>query len=290
MITLEADTDDGVRLRLRRFAAVGTRRAVLLCGHAMMAHGRYFHGGSDHGFAGHLARAGVEVFVLDWRGHGLSRPPHPGRSWWSFDSYVEHDLPAAVRAVCRCADIEAKNLAYLGHSLGGLAVVAALATQAIAPLGRLALWATSVWLPGPSGSWRRRLLMRGFELAARPLGYVPIRRLRLGSEDEGRGYVAQLAQWARTGQWCSAAGNDYLASLAAVRTPTWAVCGAGDRLCTAVDAQALAQRLPLVAPLRVVGRASGDALDADHFQLFTRRELAPLWDQLIDFIAPASSR
>ena len=64
----------------------------------------------------------------------------------------------------------------------------------------------------------------------------------------------------------------------------WAVVGAGDRLCRPADASVLLRRLPGEAPLRVVSRAAGDALDPDHFTLFTRPELAPVWDDIAEHL------
>lgn len=273
-----AVTADGVRLVLRRFAATGPARGAVLCTHAMMVHGRYFHG-RDGGFAAALAGHGLDVYVLDWRGHGDSKPPHPRGGTWTFDDYVTLDLPAALAAVAAASGTRPADVALLGHSLGGLVALAALGTGVV-QARRLVLAATSVWLPGPRGPWRRRALMATYDGVARALGHAPIKALRLGSEDEPASYVAQLASWARTGRWTSRGGVDYLAALRHVTTPTWAVVGAGDRLCGPADARALLARLPGDVALRVVGRAHGDALDPDHFTLFTRAELAPVWAEL----------
>lgn len=282
---MHARTADGVILALHRFPAAGTRRGVCLCTHAMMASSTYLRAGGE-GFAGHLARRGIETFLLDWRGHGRSRPPDPRRgAQWCFDDYVHHDLPAAVDAVCRETGIAPATLTLAGHSLGGLVALAALGTGAAPMPGRLGLWATSVWLPGLHGSPWRQALMRLYALASRPLGYAPIRRLRLGSDDEPRRYVEQIAGWARTGRWSSQDGVDYLAGLARIPVPVWAAVGAGDRLCAPADAQVLLRRLPGALPLRQVGVHAGDAVDADHFSLFTRPTLAPLWDEFAAFAA-----
>lgn len=281
---LPAATADGVVLALERFPARGRTRAVCLCTHAMMANGRYFSRGRDAGFAGYLSRAGIDTFVLDWRGHGRSRPrTSRAHASWCFDDYVDRDLPAAVAAVCRAADITADELVYAGHSLGGLVALAAMGTRTGWRPRALALWATSLWLPGSRGSRTRRALMALYDLASRPLGVAPTRRLGLGSEDEPRGYVQQLAGWARTGRWCSRDGADYLAGLGRIHVPVWAACGDGDRLCRPADAEVLLRRLRGAAPLRRVGVAAGDAVDADHFTLFTRPALAPLWDEFIAF-------
>ena len=276
---LTALTGDGVRLVLRRHRPVGPTRAVCLAGHAMMANGSYM---ERAGFADHLAGRGVDLFVLDFRGHGESVPPSARSGSWCFDDYVEHDLPAALRAVGDATGAAAGEIGYLGHSLGGLVGLAAfgVATTA-APPRRLALWATSVWL---GGSWRRRGLMAAFALAARPLGYAPVRWLRIGSDDEPREYVADLARWVRSGRWTSRRDVDYRAGLAAIPCPVWAVAGDGDNLCRPRDAEVLRAALPGAAPLRRVGRAHGDALDPDHFALFTAPGLRPLWDELAGFL------
>jgi len=279
-VKLAAITADGVALALRRFPARGPRRAVLLCTHAMMANGGYF----CRGFAQHLAARGVDIYVLDWRGHGASRPPSPRRDSWCFDDYVELDLPAAVAAVAADAGVATGELAYLGHSLGGLVGLAGFATGTAPRPRALALWATSVWLPGRHGPWQRRALMAAYDRASRPLGYAPIRALRIGTDDEPRGYVEQLTGWARTGRWTSRIGTDYMAALGALDVPCWAVNGDGDRLSRARDAQVILDALPRARPLRRAGLRRGDALDPDHFTLFTRPALAPLWDELADFL------
>jgi alpha-beta hydrolase superfamily lysophospholipase len=185
---LSAVTADGVTLALTRVPARGSRRAVLLCTHAMMANGRYFGAGDGAarggGFADTLAAAGVDVFVLDWRGHGRSRPPVPGKDDWCFDDYVERDLPAALAAVSAAARVATYDVAVLGHSLGGSVALAAVGAGL--RVRRLVLAATSLWLPGPRGPWRRRAVMGVYAGAARVLGRAPIRALRLGSDEPAR--------------------------------------------------------------------------------------------------------
>ena len=282
MTRIEAVTADGVRLALRHVAARGPRRGVVLCTHAMMASGGYFGAGRDDGFAAALASAGLDVLVLDWRGHGASRPPVAGRDRWGFDEYVALDLPAALAAAARVGGVASGDVVVLGHSLGGLVALAALGSGAVR-VRRLILAATSLWLPGPRGPLAKRALMGVYDASARVLGKAPIRALRLGSDDEPADYVAQLTGWARTGRWTSRTGVDHMAQLARIDVPVWAFSGAGDRLCTPADARVLLARLRGAPPLRIVGRASGDAIDADHFRLFTDPRLASLWAEVAAF-------
>jgi predicted alpha/beta hydrolase len=276
---LTALTGDGVRLVMRRHRPAGAARAVCLAGHAMIANSSYL---ERRGFADHLARCGIDFFALDFRGHGESVPPSPrGGAGWSFDHYMRFDLPAALSAVSAATGRETGEVCYLGHSLGGLVGLAAFGTGTAPTPARLSLWATAVWL---GESWRRQALFGAFALSARLFGYAPMRLLRIGTDDEPRVYVEDLFRWIRTARWTSRDGVDYRALVPSIVCPVWVVAGEGDSLCRPEDAERLRRLLPAAPPLRRVGRAQGDAIDPDHFQLFTVPQLRPLWDELARFL------
>jgi alpha-beta hydrolase superfamily lysophospholipase len=256
-ITSEARTADGVTLHLDRVPAAGSRRGTVVCLHAMMTDGRYFGARRENAFAHALAARGLEVIVADFRGHGLSVPPRAGKDNWSFDDLVELDLPAIVAA----SGEDPRELAILGHSLGGLAASAAIATARIPPPRVLVLAATSVWL---GETLARRALMAGYRTITRVAGKAPIRALRAGTADEAALYVEQLTGWARARRWTSLRGVDYLAQLSAIDVPTHAYAGTGDWMCRPADADAIARRIPSCAPLRLVDGAT-------HFSLFKDR-------------------
>lgn len=282
---LTARTVDGVTLRIDRVRARSKRRGVVVCLHAMMTDGRYFGARRDGSFATMLADAGLDVYVADFRGHGRSVPPRAGSGDWTFDDLVELDLPAIVAAAANESGVAATQLALLGHSLGGLVTCAALGTGRIPPPRKLVLAATSVWL---GETLQRRVIMRVYRDITRVLGRAPIRALRVGTADESAGYVQQLTGWAATGRWVSRRGIDYRAALQTITAPTFAFAGAGDWMCRPHDAEAIAGRIQTSAPLRIIGTKQGDAIDPDHFQLFTKRELAPtLWRELAaELVAP----
>lgn len=283
MSVVRVQTADGVPLAVRRVAATRPRQAVLICGHAMMANGSYF-GDASAGFAAHLAARGIDVYILDWRGHGASCPPSPRRSQWSFTAYVERDLPAICAAVSLDAGCEMGALCYLGHSLGGLVGLAALGQGVIAAPRRLVLAATSVWTEGPSGSWRRRAIMEVFRSSAALFGAVPVRRLGLGTDDENRQYAGEIAGWAHEGRWSSPTGVAYADLLPTIEVPTLAVVSLADRLCRPADARALHRKLPMVIEERLVGVGAGDARDSDHFAMLRNAAFVGLWDEIADFV------
>jgi predicted alpha/beta hydrolase len=267
-----------VRLALRRFAppAATSRRAVALLTHAMMARGSYL-----ARYASWLAEQGIEAWVLDFRGHGASVPPRADRGpGWSFDDLVREDIPAAIELVARQAGIAPAELAYVGHSLGGLAGLASFATGEAPAPRRLVLVAVNVWTR-PRGL--RYLAGTAFVTAARLTGRVPARTLRIGSDDEPRAYAEQFRQWLTRG-FTARDGTDYRAALTRVQTPTLALVCDGDWMCRVEDSRELLARLRAPLHLRRVGRARGDALDPDHFAFFASERLRTVWQETADFI------
>jgi pimeloyl-ACP methyl ester carboxylesterase len=154
----------------------------------------------------------------------------------------------------------------------------------------MALWASSLWLPGPRGSIGRRALMTLYQAAAWPLGFAPLRQLGLGSDGEPYGYVKQLATWARSGRWTSNRGVDYLATLDEIRAPVWAVRGEDDRLCLTPDIQVMLDRLQGAGSLVIAGRRAGHGARADHFSVLRDARFAPLWDEMIAFACSRPAR
>jgi alpha-beta hydrolase superfamily lysophospholipase len=217
-----ATTSDGVRLALHRFPAAGSGRGVVLLTHAMMANASYLRPTAQA-----LAAAGLECFTLDFRGHGAS-----GRTRsWGFDAYVEQDLPAAVAAVTEATGVAPD---HLGHSLGGLVAAAAFARGTVSPSTRLALIAASPWT---RNGLARRALIEMLTAAARPLRRLPVRALRLGTDDEPLLYLQDFRSWVRARAW------PWVSSLSHLHVRTLAVVGDRDLLCTVDDARVLGDPL-----------------------------------------------
>lgn len=256
-----ATTSDGVRLALRRFAPAGARRATVVLAHAMMATSAYL-----DGLAHHLAAAGIEAWTFDFRGHGASVPPSPRAAGWHFADYAERDLPAAWAAVRAAAH---GPVSYLGHSLGGLAALAAFGAGRLAPPERLVLVAASPWIRAGRGRLARRGLTALLAGLARPLGYLPVRRLGVGTNDEPASYLVELAGWVRDGRW------PWLDGVARIAAPTYVVVGDRDRYCRLADARLVADRLAGPVALRLVAGAS-------HFGFFRRQRA--LWDDMAAFL------
>ena len=250
--------------------------------HAMMASSGYF---ERAGFLGALAARGIDCWSVDLRGHGASVPPDPRRDDWTFDAYVERDLPAALEEVARRTGRRVAELDYVGHSLGGLVGLAAFGAGAVPPPRRLILFATNVWRLGGAGDLRRRGLLLAMEASARLFGRLPARRVGLGSDDEPRGYVRQMRAWARSGRWSSGEGRDYGEGLARIASPTLVIAADADGYCSPEDARALAERTGAPITCRVVGRLRGDPTESNHFGFFVDPAFArTLWPEVAEFL------
>ena len=306
-------TEDGVRLALHRYRAhhryraqyrdraEGERRSnPILCCHGLAANRLAFDVGAVS-LAGHLARRGFEVFVLELRGHGLSERPRWG---WSFDDYLERDLPAAFEAVLRRTG--ASRLHFIGHSMGGLLGYARLSSAA----GRLA----SVTTVGSSlnysaGSGFRSLLpltgvlgripavpVRAFARATAPFvgrWVTPYERFNVwptncdpalwrrvcttGFHPVSAPVMAQLATALSPGGLRSADGKrNYFDSLSDLpgeaRVPVLALAGSRDAQCPPEAAGATVARIP-GAELVVCGRESGHHDHYGHWDLLIGRRV-----------------
>lgn len=281
-LIIDVRTADRVWLALRRFSAVGEPRGAALAMHAMFANGEYFDRPSGQGFARALAEAGVETYVLDFRGHGLSETPARG---WTIDDYACLDLPAALRAIEAECGVPPCRVAWIGHSLGGLVSLAALAHGAAPPPQALVLATTCIWRRPPLV---RRALIETLDGTAHLFGRAPIRALGFGTDDEVPTYTSHLASFVRTGRFRSADRRvDFDAALSAFALPILTVIGGGDPLCRPDEARDLTRRLRAATHAEiVVSRAAGYDLDATHFSLWTSPRARPFWHRLAEFVAP----
>src|SRR5512137_2661940 len=117
---VRAETRDGWQLALGTRRPRGPERPLpVLLVHGL-ASNRWALDAGVEGFslAAHLAAAGFRTFSLDLRGHGDSRRGPAGARPWTFDHYVNEDVPPALDAIRR--ETGEEQVLWVGHSLGAV--------------------------------------------------------------------------------------------------------------------------------------------------------------------------
>jgi len=128
---LLAPTDDGTTVALHRYRPKGAPVSsipVLVC-HGISSNTHTWALGPGRDFGDYLARSGFDAFLVDLRGHGASGPAAPETS---LDTYARFDVPAAIDAALDATG--ADRAVWVGHSMGGLVLVAYLETTTDPPL------------------------------------------------------------------------------------------------------------------------------------------------------------
>ena len=269
-------TDDGARLAVTVVEPAGPPLGLVVAGHAMFVCGRTL-----RLIARALADRGFLVWALDFRGHGLSQADDP-RTDWSYDDIVLSDIPVALRA----AEAVGLPVFLLGHSLGGHAGLAALAADPTLRVAGVVALGANVWMPrfaeDAIAHAKSLAIVTAWTALTRAVGYFPVRRLGLGTDDEAASYVRQLARTARSDRWASLDGSiDYLVALSQLRVPVLSVSSRGDTwMCRPEAAQRFMAFVGGPVTHRVVGDGEGEASDIDHMGLVLDRRMEPVWAEV----------
>lgn len=293
---LEARTADGWSLavwhrpaEVRRF-----REPVVLC-HGLGNNHRLFEFLPQASLARALSRLGFEVFSVDLRGVGQSRPPHEGPHEATVDDLIVFDVPAVVQAVLR--DAGAERLFWVGHSMGGMVALAGLPGLAphvagLCTIGtpiffeRRSLFLHALRLGGLAGPWGQVPVQWPAELAAPFAGVSqpPLARISIHFENVTRpalralmasvmapiftGVFRQLAGFIERDVFESLRHEDYRARVQAAPYPLLVMGGTADQIAPPTAQE----RLHALAAgpdktLVLLGRAHGQAEDYGHGDL-----------------------
>jgi len=272
------DLGDGSDLHLAHWPGDDGAAPVLML-HGAVANGRIFYSRSGRGLAPYLAARGLDVYVVDLRGRGGSRPAIARASrHGQYESIVE-ELPAAAAHVAAASGDRPQH--WVAHSWGGVLMAATLA--------RLPEWrphVASLTFFGAKRSVRvhtrdRWLYIDGVWFGVAPLltalmGYLPARALRLGADNETRRSHGESAAWVRPRPWRDPRdGFDYAAALAgSALPPLLALAGAGDRALghPADVADFVAECGRGTKRVELLARANGYARDYGHVDMLTARQ------------------
>jgi pimeloyl-ACP methyl ester carboxylesterase len=292
---LTAVTSDGWTISVAHYAPARVdkgRLPVILC-HGLSLNGVFWDVAPEVSLAKYLQQAGYDVYVPSLRGAGWSTKPPVSRLRqlfrgdlytaggfftaggngvlklnWTVDDHVRYDVPTILDLVTRTAG--AKQAHWIGHSMGGMIMVAYLHAHPDEPkVASFVAVATPVFITKPLSKPMEQLakgrgaveitnVMVSTNLPA-ILGQIagtglptPIdvlfynranadddtmRRLsNAGTEDISPGQLGQLIDMVSGGKFTSADGKtDYTDNLERLQTPSFFLAGTVDNLAT-VDA------------------------------------------------------
>lgn len=211
---------------LRRFVTEKKGPAVL-CLHGAIENGRVFYSAKPpyKGFAPFLAAQGFDVFVADFRGHGMSRPALSADSRYGQHEMIMEDIPQLMDAVVEARGGGIEKIFMVAHSWGGVLVLSSLARFPelakrcagivyFASKRSIRVWnldrilkVSLIW-----NFWAPRLVRR--------FGYLPAAKRGWGADNETRAYFEQTVGWVKGAPWVDQVDAfDYSKSLQSMTLP-----------------------------------------------------------------------
>ncbi|HMK36091.1 MAG TPA: alpha/beta hydrolase [Desulfomonilaceae bacterium] len=164
--TLYFKTADGWRLAVHHYKAGENPDGypVILC-HGLSSNRFVFDLPGEASLARFLADRGRDVWVAELRGSGMSDGPglfvSESPYSWDFDDHLTKDLPAILQFVLFRTG--ASKVHYIGHSMGGMLILAYLASQDDPPV------ASAVTVGSPANFAQARNPVFDFLLKVMPL-------------------------------------------------------------------------------------------------------------------------
>jgi polyhydroxyalkanoate synthase len=311
-------TRDGWPLTVEHFAAApgapARKRPVILC-HGVLANRRFFEVEGEASLPIVLTREGFDVWLVDLRGRADAGRPgwYFGRHTYDYDidDFVREDMDALVSYVV--AQTGASDVAWVGHSLGGMVAYARLGSIGDPRIGALVTVgspgffapmshhllrfdqispATSLLpvLPTEALAWLDQAL--GLPLAPAILndtvfapGNIPPATYRtleaIGVNDAAKREVQQFLRGLHAGEFVSRDGRiSYTAGLSAIRTPALVIVGRADELADPLVGRGVFEKLGSTdKELIIAGRGEGFRTDFGHVDLLVgpaaREEIYP---------------
>jgi predicted alpha/beta hydrolase len=291
--SLDVRTADGWSLRVDVREAHGAPIGVAVLAHALMARRSEFDRPAGAGLGPFLAERGWHVVSFDFRGHGDSAPRAREGGTFGYDAFVTGDLPA----ICEFARSEvARGLPVVvtGHSLGGHVALAAQGTGTI-QADAVATVAATMWLrqldPSHLRWWTKRATVEAMLTLARRVGYFPARAIRLGSDDEPRTLIEDIARVVRSEAWTSASGRvDYLSALSQVRVPVMQILSENDKFeCDAESGTRFVERCGTRPNILRVTRTDDGGAPPTHMGLVTNGKVRGVWNELERWLREAAA-
>lgn len=261
------------RLHLRHIYQQQGGQPVLMI-HGSIENGRIFYSESNKGLACYLASQGFDVYVLDFRGRGLSQPAVEQDADHGYYECLMEDIPAAVAEVF---NLTGKKLHVICHSWGGVLFHSSyvrfpkiqdkiVSTVCFGTKRRVTVWNLERIFK-LSFFWRRVAP----KITAK-YGFLDAVKYKVGADAETHRSIAESNLWLKPGPWQDMVdGFDYHAAAKKVSwPPSWHFAAINDRvLGHPNDVKLFAEESNPSAKFTLLSKANGNKLDYDHINMLT---------------------
>lgn len=267
---------DHHRLHMRRFYCDAEGEGVLLV-HGSMEDSKIFYSKSDKGLAPFLARCGYDVFALDLRGRGESRPKVSAKDDFGLNEAITEDIPLAAKQIRRIKGALPKH--WMAHSWGGvLQLASVLRFPELRPESMVFFSSKrNIWVKNFGKFLQIDLFWRIFFGAlVKWKGYLPHHPSFFGSADESAGFHRDTTMWIDAKEWLDPKdGFDYgAASMRVENPPTLYMTGAADKVLGHPDdvLRFMKQANGTQDQFLYLSRENGFLHNYDHINIMTHRD------------------
>jgi len=263
-------------LHLKRFCGDPQGAPVFML-HGSIENGRIFYSQNGKGLAPFLAQRGFDVFVADIRGRGLSTPPVSRQSKYGVTECIREEIPAFLDEIKRIRGNA--PLHWIGHSWGSILLLCHYARSGAREKIRSMIFFGS----------KRRITIGGlrkfimidfvynyiFGLMVWFRGFVDVKFLNVGSDNETKKSRRQTYDWVTNTNWRDEDGFDYAMSLRGIQLPPLLfVAGGNDKvLGNYTDMKLFMEEINHPeAELYFAGISHGNLHNYDHVNMLTHAD------------------
>lgn len=278
-------TTDNSRLALSR---IKPRNGQKLSVPVVLIHGSYstrsfWVSDKGIGLGVYLADQGFDVWIPELRGHGLS-PKGASFSQITAEDQIRYDLPAISDAVF---SITGTPAFWIGHSFGGLFILAALSVEWLRHDQVLSLVTFGsqisfgdTYLKIPPLAWTLSAILK-------MVGNFPAPKLGLGPEIESAGTMIETIRWKKfRGRWTNSEGVSYWDGLEKIKIPVMTYAAADDKNDPPIGCRKIHKRLGSTDKMfMVLGKDTGFSKNYDHIGMVVSKEAQEeVWPDLAGWL------
>ncbi len=257
-----------------------SKSAQLMMLHGAIENGKIFYSQKGQGLGPFLAQQGLDVWVADLFGRGQSRPAIDAKSQHGQTDSICLEIPAMLDYLERI-DLECPQF-WVAHSWGGVLLMSVLARypKYLKRLKGIIFFGTKRQVTVQN---RQKWLEIDFfwkglaRLIVRHQGYLPARKLGIGSDSESRLSLEQSVAWIKArGPWLDTIdGFDYGQAIKYLNLPPMLFLAGPQDACLGhpQDVQRFMRELPAThADYWLLSKSNGFAHDYGHIDMLTHKD------------------